>query len=82
MIALHFISLSLQALDLHVISHATCRDADDVFYDRTEGGQRRKKAAEPEALDAATLLGQKVKPNTCFSSESVLWVLQPCVADK
>lgn len=38
-----------------------CRDAEDNFYDRTEGvGQRQKRAAQPEALDAATLLGQKV----------------------
>ena len=36
------------------------RDAEDNFYDRTEGVQRRKQDAEPEALDAATLLGQKV----------------------
>ena len=37
-----------------------CRDAEDNFYDRTEGVQRQKRAAESEALDAATLLGQKV----------------------
>ncbi len=36
-----------------------CRDADDNFYDRTEGAQRHKHVV-PEALDAATLLGQKV----------------------
>ncbi len=36
-----------------------CRDADDNFYDRTEGAQRQKHVV-PEALDAATLLGQKV----------------------
>ena len=36
-----------------------CRDADDNFYDRTEGVQRQKQVV-PEALDAATLLGQKV----------------------
>ncbi len=36
-----------------------CRDADDSFYDRTEGAQRQKHVV-PEALDAATLLGQKV----------------------
>ncbi len=36
-----------------------CRDADDSFYDRTEGAQRQKRVV-PEALDAATLLGQKV----------------------
>ncbi len=36
-----------------------CRDADDNFYDRTEGAQRQKLVV-PEALDAATLLGQKV----------------------
>ncbi|DBB07161.1 TPA: hypothetical protein ACH3X1_011731 [Trebouxia sp. C0004] len=33
-------------------------DADDNFYDRTEGAQRQKHVV-PEALDAATLLGQK-----------------------
>lgn len=33
-------------------------DADDNFYDRTEGVQRQKQVV-PEALDAATLLGQK-----------------------
>ena len=39
-----------------------CRDAEDNFYDRTEGvGQRQKHVAQPEALDAATLLGQKVR---------------------
>ena len=36
-----------------------CRDADDNFYDCTEGVQRQKQVV-PEALDAATLLGQKV----------------------
>ena len=42
--------------------HVRCRDAEDNFYDRTEGvGQRHKRAAQPEALDAATLLGQKVR---------------------
>ncbi|KAL0018195.1 hypothetical protein WJX79_010675 [Trebouxia sp. C0005] len=33
-------------------------DPDDNFYDRTEGAQRQKHVV-PEALDAATLLGQK-----------------------
>ena len=36
-----------------------CRDADDNFYDRTESAQRQKHVV-PEAVDAATLLGQKV----------------------
>lgn len=34
-------------------------DDEDNFYDRTEGLQRQKRSAQPEALDAATLLGQK-----------------------
>lgn len=41
-------------------SKSACRDADDTFYDRTDNGVRQKKAVEVEALDAATLLGQKV----------------------
>lgn len=42
-----------------------CRDAEDTFYDRTEGQQRRKRVVEVEALDAATLLGQKVLKLLC-----------------
>ncbi|KAL3145623.1 hypothetical protein ABBQ32_003168 [Trebouxia sp. C0010 RCD-2024] len=34
-------------------------DDEDNFYDRTEGLQRQKLSAQPEALDAATLLGRK-----------------------
>ena len=43
------------------ILNTPCRDAEDNFYDRTEGVQRQKRLAQPEALDAATLLGQKVR---------------------
>lgn len=45
---------------IFIILKGACRDDEDNFYDRTEGGPRQKRAAQPEALDAATLLGQKV----------------------
>ena len=54
------------------------RDAEDNFYDRTEGvNQRQKRAAQPEALDAATLLGQKVLFGTCLC---MLCCPVPCCA--
>ena len=57
----------LLAVDLLLVfkSVCLCRDAEDTFYDRTEGGQRRKHVVEVESLDAATLLGQKVLPPQC-----------------
>ena len=49
-----------QCSDTVCCASSSSRDVEDNFYDRTEGVQRQKHHAEPEALDAATLLGQKV----------------------
>ena len=50
---------TFDALCFHQLIAAHGRDADDNFYDRTEAVQQKKRAAVPESLDAATLLGQK-----------------------
>ena len=56
------------------ISKTPCRDDDDNFYDRTEGLQRQKRTAQPEALDAATLLGQKVQIRFYYA----IWLVLCC----